>query len=761
MAEFAHVIIDISHEKVDRPFTYRIPEPLREQVHAGCLVDVPFGKGNRVRSGYVVDLSDQAGYDPSKIKEIAGIHAGSVSAESQLIQVAWWMKERYGSTMNQALKTVLPVKQQIRQVSRRFLRCLLSPEDLEEEIQKAVKKGYKARERLLRAMVHTPVLPYEMAVSQLNLSPASIRPLTERGVIAIDTQLTYRNPADGFLAGKKGKGPSIRLNDQQQAAVSQICSEYDAGIRKTYLIHGITGSGKTEIYMELIDHVRSLGKQVILLIPEISLTYQTVMRFCRRFGGQVSFINSRLSAGEKYDQFERARKGEIQIMIGPRSALFTPFKQLGLIIIDEEHEGAYKSELTPRYHARETAQYRAALSQASVVLGSATPSVESYSRAVSGLYGYFRITRRAKANSVLPQIQVVDMRRELKEGNRSVFSRILQQRIQETLKRQEQVMLFLNRRGYSQFLSCRSCGEAIKCPHCDVTLTLHQNQRLVCHYCGYQIPRPGACPVCQSPYLAPFGTGTEKIEAMVRETFPSARVLRMDLDTTSKKGSHDGILAAFGAHEADILIGTQMIVKGHDFPAVTLVGILAADLSLYAPDYRCGERTFQLLTQAAGRAGRDARAGEVMIQTYSPDHYCIQAAAAQDYDGFYEKEMAYRRLLGYPPASALMTLTVSSQEEAMAEKAMGVIHRWMKDATARESASSLQLIGPVNAPIYKLNDIYRKILYMKCKNCAIISGEDCGEMSPYRILIQVRKWLEERWKTVGADGTVALLFDFP
>lgn len=762
MAEFAHVIIDISHEKVDRPFTYRIPEHLRDQVHAGCLVDVPFGKGNRVRSGYVVDLSDQAGYEPSKIKGIAGIHAGSVSAESQLIQVAWWMKERYGATMNQALKTVLPVKQQIRQVNRRFLRCLLPPDDLKKEMEIAVKKGYKARERLLGALAHTPVIPYDMAVSQLNLSPSSIRPLAEQGVIAIDSEFIYRNPAQGFLAEGEEGSPAITLNDQQQAAISQICGQYDAGIRKTYLIHGITGSGKTEIYMELIDHVRSKGKQVILLIPEISLTYQTMMRFCRRFGSQVSFINSKLSAGEKYDQFERARKGEIQIMIGPRSALFTPFKQLGLIIIDEEHEGAYKSELTPRYHARETAQYRASLCQASVVLGSATPSVESYSKAESGLYGYFRITRRAKANSVLPQVQVVDMRRELKEGNRSVFSRKLQHRIEETLKRREQVILFLNRRGYSQFLSCRSCGDAIKCPHCDVTLTLHQNHRLVCHYCGYQIPRPKECPSCQSPYLAPFGTGTEKIEAMVREAFPGAGVLRMDLDTTSKKGGHEEILAAFGSHKADILIGTQMIVKGHDFPAVTLVGILAADLSLYAPDYRCGERTFQLLTQAAGRAGRDERPGEVIIQTYSPDHYCIQAAAAQDYEGFYQKEIAYRKLLGYPPASVLMTLTVSSLEEPMAEKAMGMIGLWMKEFMAQdELASRLQLIGPVNAPIYKLNDIYRKILYMKCNNCAIISGEDGGQWSPYRMLTAVRRRLEERWKTAGAGGTVSLLFDFP
>ena len=753
MAEFADVIIDISHEKVDRPFQYRIPRRLQEVLCVGCQVEVPFGMGNHIRRGFVVGVSDRAEYAIEKIKEIAGILEGSVSAESQLIQVAWWMKERYGSTMNQALKTVLPVKQQVKPQKKQWVFCLVGQDELAALVQEAVKKKYRARERLLRAFFETNGIPLGLLANQMNISRSTIKPLEEKGILLVDARPLARNPAEVYV--EKGKrrqtGEGLVLNPQQQRVVSQIQKEYGEGIRKTYLIHGITGSGKTEIYMELIDYVRSQGKQIILLIPEIALTYQTVMRFCRRFGSQVSFINSRLSAGERYEQFERAKKGEIPIIIGPRSALFTPFRNLGLIIIDEEHEGAYKSEITPRYHAREVALYRASLSGASVVLGSATPSLESYQKAMHGIYSYFKINRRAKKNSVLPRIQVVDMRRELQEGNRSIFSRSLAAMIDERLGRKEQVMLFLNRRGYSRFLSCRNCGEAIKCPHCDVTLTLHremgQENQLICHYCGYRIPRPKLCPSCASPYLAPFGTGTQKVETMVREVFPDARVLRMDLDTTAKKGGHEEIISAFGAHEADILIGTQMIVKGHDFPAVTLVGILAADLSLYASDYQCSERTFQLLTQAAGRAGRDERQGDVIIQTYSPKHYCIEAAAAQDYERFFKRELEYRRLLHYPPVCTMMTLLVGSGEEAFVDAAAGKAYQqitaWERAAKTR---GELQVIGPVNAPVYKLNDIYRKIIYMKSEN--------------YAILIQIRTRTEEMLNAANVDGQLTIQFDF-
>jgi primosomal protein N' (replication factor Y) len=710
---YARIIIDISHEKVDRTFDYRIPVSLLDEVAVGSLVLIPFGKGNSMRKGYVVGIAAHADYDPDKIKDIAGIVTDGVSAESLLISLAWWLKERYGSTMNQALKTVLPVKQKVKPKEKKVLKSLLDHSQLINALEEAEKKKYKARVRLFQALMENPVIPYEIAVNQMNLSAATLKPVIEKGYVSLDCEEVYRNPVKTEAKERN----NVVLNREQQAIVDSFCLDYSQSIRNTYLIHGITGSGKTEVYMELIQRVIEDGKQVIVLIPEIALTYQTVLRFYGRFGNRVSIINSRLSAGERYDQFERARNGDIDIMIGPRSALFTPFSRLGLILIDEEHEGAYKSEVSPRYHAREVAEKRASMQGASLVLGSATPSLEAYTKALLGEYRLFRLTERAKKNSRLAAVSVVDLRQELKEGNKSIFSRNLQALIQDRLEKREQAMLFINRRGYANFVSCRSCGEAIRCPHCDVTLTLHNNSRLVCHYCGYSIPMPDRCPACSSPYIANFGVGTQKIEQMTKKMFPAARVLRMDLDTTSKKGGHEEILTAFSEGEADILIGTQMIVKGHDFPNVTLVGVLAADLSLNTPDYRSAERTFQLLTQAAGRAGRDARNGDVVIQTYSPEHYSIVTAANQDYEAFYQQEMAYRRLMKYPPASGLLTVQFSSRQEDCLIEAAALAAGFIAPLSEQEA---VQVIGPVEASVYKINDIYRKILYLKQENYDIL-----------------------------------------
>lgn len=743
--QYARVIIDISHEKVDRPFTYRIPDSLSGMVKAGSRVRIPFGSGNRERTGYVVELSSQAGYDRDKIKELTGLVEGSVTAESQLIELAWWMKERYGSTMNQALKTVLPVKQQVKGREKKYLRCLLDSESLSAAYEEAVRKKYRARARLLEAFVSTSVIPWETAVSQLNVTQAAVKPLIEKGIVVVESQHQYRNPAETIgRKGESGERAHVNLNPQQKAIADDFCRRYDSGIRETALIHGITGSGKTEVYMEIISHIQENGKESIVLIPEISLTYQTVMRFYRRFGNQVSFINSKMSAGERYDQFERARKGEISIMVGPRSALFTPFLNLGLIVIDEEHESAYKSELSPRYHARETAAFRAKQSGAGLILGSATPSVESYKKAKEGIYRLYTLSERAKKDSRLANAEIVDLRRELAEGNKSIFSRLLQEKIEDRLEKGQQIMLFMNRRGYSNFISCRSCGEAIKCPHCDVTLTLHKDGRLVCHYCGYSTERPKICPSCGSPYLAGFGAGTQKIEAMVQERFPGVKTLRMDMDTTSRKGGHEEILAAFAAGEAQILVGTQMIVKGHDFPNVTLVGILAADISLYAPDFSSGERTFQLLTQAAGRAGRGKTAGDVIIQTYAPDHYSIQAAARQDYQMFFKREMAYRRLLHYPPTWGMVTVQMTCPDEQALAELSGRLEERLKSGLSK--LPEVELIGPVNAPIYKLHDLYRKILYLKSEN--------------YDILIKIRKWMEDFFDSGESRKDLTVQYDF-
>ena len=713
---YASVIIDISHESVDRTFQYRIPERLLGGVSIGVLVSVPFGRGNTLRKGYVVRLSSAPEFDAEKIKEIDGIVAGGMSVQSQLIKLAWWMRETYGSTMNQALKTVLPVKQKMKPKEKRTIRCLLSEKELDAAVREAQKKNYKARVRILEAFYEGKEIPFEVAENQLHITASSLKPLEEKNQIQIITRKVNRTP----LAAMSQVGKIHMLNEEQEAAAERFIRDYDGGIRKTYLLHGITGSGKTEVYMEMMEHVLAQGRQVILLIPEIALTYQTVMRFYKRFGDAVSIINSRLSAGERYDQWERALKGEVSIMIGPRSALFTPFENLGLIIIDEEHEGAYKSENMPRYHARAVAEKRAALSGASLLLGSATPSLESYTKAVSGEYELLTLKKRAAKKSFLAAVETVDLREELKAGNKSMFSRRLQELIEDRLAKKEQVMLFINRRGYANFVSCRSCGEAVKCPHCDVSLTLHKNGRLMCHYCGYSIPMMKTCPSCGSPYIAAFGVGTQKLETMTRELFPEAGVLRMDADTTSKKGSHEEILAAFGSREADILIGTQMIVKGHDFPGVTLVGIMAADLSLNTPDYRCAERTFELLTQAAGRAGRGAGAGNVVIQTYNPDHYSIAAAAEQDYEAFYEQEMMYRRMMNYPPVCRMEAVLFSSNDEKKLTGCSELVKRKAEEAVEKGSGEEVQIIGPVRAPVYKVNDYYRKILYIKSGNCDIL-----------------------------------------
>ena len=500
-----------------------------------------------------------------------------------------------------------------------------------------------------------------------------------------------------------------QLNEEQQAIVDKLISSYQAGVRTPALLYGITGSGKTEVYMHLIEWMIRQNKQVIVLIPEISLTYQVILNFYSRFGEQVSMINSRLSDGERSDQLERARNGEISIMVGPRSALFTPFSNLGLIIVDEEQEGAYNSEQIPRYHTRETADKLAQLTNSLLLLGSATPSIESFSRAESGEYRKFCLTKRAVLGSCLPNVQVVDMRKELASGNRSVFSRELREKMEECLAKKQQMMLFINRRGFSRVVSCRSCGKPIECPHCDVALTEHLGDKLVCHYCGYTKAMPRSCPLCGSPYLAGFGLGTQKAEMMIKAQFPSARVLRMDMDTTSKKDGHEQILDSFRRREADILVGTQMIVKGHDFPGVTLVGILAADMSLYNCDFRSSERTFQLLTQAAGRAGRGMEPGNVIIQTYDPENYSIQTAANQDYESFYHQEIRFRRRMQYPPIGLMCEVMAVSAEEKLANQWIWQVQLLIN----KRFCDIIKIIGPSDAPIARLKDMWRKHLYIR------------------------------------------------
>ncbi|MBM6948478.1 replication restart helicase PriA [Mordavella massiliensis] len=703
---YADIIVDITNEKLDKIFQYRIPKRLDGRVKVGAEVLVPFGSGNRQTRGYVVGFSGEPGYDPAKIKEILDIPEKSVAIESRLVALAAWMKESYGGTMIQALKTVLPIKRKERERRRQTLVLQCSRAEAEEKLAWYERKNQKARARLLRALIESPRADYSLICGKLQITRPVVRALEEAGLVSLVSDRVYRNP----VRPRQAEESCITYTQPQQEAVRRFAEDYGRGLRRTYLVYGVTGSGKTEVYMAMIRKVVETGRQAVMLIPEIALTWQTVLRFQRMFGDRVSILNSRMSAGERYDQMQRAKKGEIDVMIGPRSALFTPFPRLGLIVIDEEHESSYKSEQVPRYHARETAGERARLEGAALVLGSATPSLEAYSRCKKGEYVLLQLPARA-GSGALPKVYVEDMRRELRSGNRSILSDRLRTLLTERLDAGQQAMLFLNRRGYAGFISCRACGHVIKCPHCDVSLCAHRGGRLVCHYCGYETAAVRNCPVCGSPHIGGFRAGTQQIEELVRREFPGARVLRMDADTTRTKDGHEKILSAFGDGEADILVGTQMIVKGHDFPNVTLVGILAADMSLYSDDYRSAERTFQLLTQAAGRAGRGAQAGEVVIQTYSPDHYSIETAARQDYEAFYEEEMRYRELMGYPPAAHLLAVLLTGEDE---EK-LGTAAAYLKEFAARLGASGhLAVIGPASPYVGKVSDVYRKILYLKC-----------------------------------------------
>ena len=703
---FADIIIDISSEKLDRSFQYRVPEELEKEIKVGMVVSIPFGNGNQLRKGYVTDLTREPKVDPARLKNICGISSAEETTESRLIALAAWMRENYGSTMIQALKTVLPIQEKMKAKEKRYLCLKISREEAEKLLEELEKTRFKARTRLLRELLKEPRLDVSYASKELGATTSVVKKMTEQGIISIEYEELLRNSLD---TEKLRLEEELPLTPEQETAVREILREWEKETPRPVLIEGVTGSGKTQVYMKLIETVLDQGQQAIILIPEIALTYQTVRRFYARFGEKVSVINSRQSQGERYDQFKRARRGEVQVMVGPRSALFTPFANLGLIVIDEEHESSYKSENSPRYHARETAVERARLEHARVVLGSATPSLEAYHKAMEGTYGLVKLQSRYQ-DRPMPLVSVVDLREELKAGNRSVLSRKLKEAMKDRLEKREQIILFLNRRGYAGFVSCRSCGQVMKCPHCDVSLSEHNNGRLLCHYCGYETVKPQACPVCGSPYIGGFKAGTQQIEKVVKEAFPGVRTLRMDFDTTRTKGSYEKILSAFASHEADVLIGTQMIVKGHDFPDVTLVGIVAADLSLNAEDYRCSERTFQLLCQAVGRGGRGNKPGEAVIQTYHPDHYSIQAAAVQNYEAFYQEEMSYRMLLDYPPASHMMAVLGSCPEEELLVQAMHYlelyIHRVYKE-------KDLHVIGPAYASVGKVKDIYRQVIYLK------------------------------------------------
>lgn len=701
--KYADIIVDISLEALDRVFQYIVPETLVSDIQVGSQVMVPFGKGNRVLRGYVIGFSEEPEYEPDKLKEIQSIQKDSMVVESQMIRLADWMGRMYGCTRAQSLKTVLSVRRKVQGGTKKVYCLAVSRAEAEAEMKKlAVQPRFASRAALLALLLDDSegqgISETEMK-KKVPSPTAALRTLVKHGWIKVREASDYRIPYSGAKDGK-----TVHLTLAQQQAVEGICQDE----RMVHLLYGVTGSGKTEVYMQLIERTLASGRQAIVLIPEISLTYQNIARFRQRFGRRVSVMNSRMSDGERYDQYIQAKNGEIDIMIGPRSALFTPFPNLGLLIVDEEQDGAYKSDTTPKYHAVDVAIQRMEMCGGKVVLGSATPSVVTYDRAIRGIYGLYRLEDRVAGGPGMAKTCVIDLREELKQKNYSIFSRRLQKEMEERLERKEQILLFLNRRGYAGFISCRSCGHVIRCPHCDISMTLHKAEQnlLKCHYCGMTLPMPDRCPECGSSYIGAFGMGTQKVAAMLAKRFPQARILRADRDSMRRKNSSIEVFQAFAKGEADILVGTQMIVKGHDFPNVTLVGVLAADLSMFSGDYMAGERTFQLLTQAAGRAGRGEKPGLAVIQTYQPEHYAVTCAAAQDYEAFYRQEILYRRLMRYPPAGHMMAVIVEHMDEMMAREGAILLAGVMTD-------EEIQILPPADGFRAKEKDYYRKVIYIK------------------------------------------------
>ena len=706
---YAQVIVDIEAEELDRPFTYRIPEEMREDCVPGCSVRIPFGRNNREIQGYVIGLSDESTLPEEKIKNLLAVTAGGETAEGRLVQLAAWMSRRYGSTMIRAMKTVLPLRKKVGAVTERTV-SLTDPAGAASLAETFEKKHFVAKARIVRALESGPK-DMRALEKEAHVSASVIRALAGEGIVKISVSEILRRVTE-----EAEMCPPDVLTDSQAEVCEAIrrewgdsCESRGRALRRPVLLQGITGSGKTVVYTELIADALERGEQAIVLIPEIALTWQTVLRFVRRFGDRVSFLHSRLSGGERYDQMKAARSGDVSVMVGPRSALFTPFPKLGLIVIDEEHEESYHSELMPRYYAAEVAVKRGEIEGARVLFGSATPSVRSAYQVKTGDFLGVSLSSRFGGRS-LPQTSIADMRSEMKNGNRSILSDILREKMESHLAGGGQVMLFLNRRGYAGAVTCRSCGYVVKCPHCDVSLTRHSNGMLICHYCGYETPELKSCPECGSKHISGITVGTQQVEEIVGKAFPAARILRMDLDTTRGKEGHSRILKSFADGEADILIGTQMIVKGHDFPRVTLVGVLLADLSLNESDYRSGERTYQLIAQAVGRAGRGERPGEAVIQTYSPEHYAVTAGAAQDYEAFFREEIAFRKLMQYPPAGGLLAIMGSSPDEELLDTGMQYIRRYIGRI---DPEGKLMAIGPAPESVGKVRDQYRKVIYVR------------------------------------------------
>ncbi len=703
---FAEVIVDINARRTDRVFHYAVPSEYKDKVVVGSRVLVPFG--SRRISGYVVGF----GFPESvvKIKEIAGIlDQGPVFTE-ELLELAFWMAENYICSTAEAFSRILAPRLRVKasREVRRF-RPALPVGDLKRILSEMSRSPKQAA--VIRTAMKSPGLTRQELAVAAQTTPKTVDAVVKKGLLKISiervpTGQPARTADETALSGK------LRLNSYQATALKNINHALSRNKFGVFLLQGVTGSGKTEVYLQAIASTLETGRQAVTLVPEISLTPQMIELFRGRFGGKVAVLHSALSDRERYNEWRRVKENEAPVVLGTRSAVFAPLPRLGLFVIDEEHESTYKQEDRLRYHAREVALKRAQLTGAVVVLGSATPSLESRFKAEAGRYYHLLKLPHRIDMRPLPPVRVLDMRKELKEGNRGIFSRRLVVAINGCLERGEQVLLFLNRRGYATIVVCRECGLVLKCPHCDISLTYHLDGRLRCHYCNYTTVLPETCASCGSRYIRHFGTGTQKVQQEVQKLFPQARIVRMDRDTTTRKGSHYRIINAFLAGQADILIGTQMIAKGLDIPRVTLVGVINADTTLHMPDFRAAERTFQLLTQVAGRTGRGELAGEVLIQTYSPDHYSIAAAAKHDFEGFYRSEMPVRRLLGYPPFNHLARLLFTHKDEKEVKKGVEQAKIILEKVVSRRG-EHIDILGPAPASLSRIKNRFRWQLVLK------------------------------------------------
>lgn len=694
---YAEIILNSEALEIDRPFTYKIPVELEDKIQKGQIVKVPFGMGNKTSEGFVLSIKGEDEVDINfRVKKIHSIITDEPVIDSDNIKLIDFLREKYLCKYIDAFRLLIPVgimkgaKNKSKKVivfKSDDLSCIKKPEGYMEIINFLKDNSGKYTKSEL--------------INNNSISQYKLNSLIEKGLLAVEEETVFRYNSRTY-----------NVDSEKELTLEQkkVLYEYNNSNNKLFLLKGVTGSGKTEVYMRMVEEAIKRNKSAIVLVPEISLTPQMIERFKGRFGRDVALFHSKLSDGERFDEWFRVKEGKAKLVVGARSAIFLPVKDLGLIIIDEEHENTYKSDQNPKYQTKEVAEFLSEQKGCKVVLGSATPTIETYYRSLVGELDLLELNSRVD-NKDMPPMKIVDMRNELRSGNMSLFSRELFADIQDKLSKGEQIILFLNRRGFSTFVSCRSCGYVFKCEECDISMTYHRNGLLVCHYCGKSKRTPQKCPKCDSKYVKFFGAGTQRVEEEVKKYFKDVKVLRMDVDTTRSKDAYENIYNTFKEGKADILIGTQMISKGLDFKNVTLVGVLAADMSINLPDYRAAERTFQIITQVAGRAGRGEKQGKVIIQTYNPDHYSLEYAINYDYEGFYEKEFTVRALMKYPPFGKILLINGISKKEDLLKNFMHKISNVIKPVVEKEI--DVDILGPIPCLIAKVKENYRWQIVIK------------------------------------------------